>query len=99
MSGWKSVAGTVFSSQVYIKISEDEIADDYPEPAFYKMEDEEMDEYLLNEDDITAPEDLPRRLALVIGHWAQYSIECKRAGWLQLKRTRILYSRSAAAAH
>jgi hypothetical protein len=83
---------------VYIKISEDEIADDYPEPAFYKMEDEEMDEYLLNEDDITAPEDLPRRLALVIGHGAaQYLVERKRERGIPLKRKCILYLSSAAA--
>eukprot|EP00899_Mesostigma_viride_P026525 jgi/Mesvir1/7057/Mv09173-RA.1 len=47
----------------YIKIAEAEIADDYPEPAFYSKTEEEADEYLFYADDAEAipVEDLPRR--------------------------------------
>ncbi|KAK9785341.1 hypothetical protein WJX73_005011, partial [Symbiochloris irregularis] len=48
----------------YIKISEEEIADDYPMPAQYSKVEEEMDELLLMEDDAfnLDPDSLPRRL-------------------------------------
>jgi DNA (cytosine-5)-methyltransferase 1 len=37
--------------QAYIKISEEEIADDYPMPKQYPMEEEEMDEFVVNGDE------------------------------------------------
>ena len=52
------------SSQAYIKVSEAEIADDYPAPAPYNKEEEEMDELLLYDEELAEldPEHLPRRL-------------------------------------
>ncbi|KAH7279981.1 hypothetical protein KP509_37G046300 [Ceratopteris richardii] len=60
----------------YIKINEDEIANDYPPPAFYTAEDEEMDEYVLFDEDtaVTAPEDLPRRM---LHDWALYNCDSR----------------------
>jgi hypothetical protein len=52
------------SSQAYINISEEEIADDYPLPKQAVKEGEEMDELLLFDEELADldPEDLPRRL-------------------------------------
>ena len=48
----------------YIKISEEEIADDYPLPQQYPMEEEELDEFVVNGDDDVMldvdPESLPK---------------------------------------
>ncbi|DBA84315.1 TPA: hypothetical protein ACH3X2_006369 [Trebouxia sp. C0005] len=60
--------------QVYIKISEAEIADDYPEPKQYDKVDDEMDELVLMDEDAMdlSPEDLPRR---VLSDFAVYNSE------------------------
>ena len=52
------------NSQVYIKVSEAEIADDYPPPSPYVKEEEETDELILAEEEMmnADPEFLPRRL-------------------------------------
>ena len=52
------------SASAYIRISPEEIADDYPVPAPYEKEEEETDEMLLFDEDMmdADPEDLPRRL-------------------------------------
>lgn len=52
------------NSQAYIKVSEAEIADDYPAPAAYNKEEEETDELLLFDEELAEvdPEHLPRRL-------------------------------------
>lgn len=62
--------------KVYIKINEDEIAADYPLPAFYKAEEEETDEYILFDDDNAhlAPEELPRRM---LHDWALYNTDSR----------------------
>lgn len=62
--------------KVYIKINEAEIADDYPLPAFYKGEEDEMDEYLLFDEEVEglAPEDLPRRR---LEDWTLYDGESR----------------------
>lgn len=51
-------------AQPYIKVSEAEIADDYPPPASYNKEGEEMDEYLLFDEEFAGcdPEFLPKRI-------------------------------------
>lgn len=59
---------------VYIKISEDEIANDYPLPAFYKPITDEMDEYIFDSDDIFYAQDLPRR---VLNNWALYNSDSR----------------------
>lgn len=50
--------------QAYIKISEEEIADDYPMPAQYELQEEELDEFVVNGDDDVLldvdPECLPK---------------------------------------
>jgi DNA (cytosine-5)-methyltransferase 1 len=59
-----SRSGPPKSSQAYIKVSEGEIADDYPPPIPYNKEEEETDELLLAEEDMldVDPEYLPRRV-------------------------------------
>eukprot|EP01018_Ginkgo_biloba_P000890 Gb_34186 [translate_table: standard] len=60
----------------YIKINEDEIANDYPLPAFYKVIEDEMDEYVLfdNDSSVVAPEDLPRRM---LHSWSLYNSDSR----------------------
>lgn len=60
----------------YIKINENEIANDYPLPAFYKSTEDEMDEYVFFDDDtpILATEDLPRRM---LHDWSLYNSDSR----------------------
>lgn len=59
----------------YIKINEDEIANDYPLPAYYKSSVEEMDEYMFFEDDgLMYPADLPRA---VLHNWSLYNSDSR----------------------
>ncbi|KAJ7541010.1 hypothetical protein O6H91_10G041100 [Diphasiastrum complanatum] len=69
-------SSTASKAKVYIKINEDEIANDYPLPAYYKADEEETDEYILFDDDASAlaPEDLPRRM---LHDWALYNSESR----------------------
>eukprot|EP00897_Mesotaenium_endlicherianum_P010338 jgi/Mesen1/9332/ME000061S08775 len=71
-----SQRGAGAKAKVYVKINEDEIADDYPPPAYYKAEEEEMDEYELFDDDMNdmAPEDLPRRR---LEDWTLYNSDAR----------------------
>ncbi|KAF5176508.1 DNA (cytosine-5)-methyltransferase [Thalictrum thalictroides] len=64
------------SSKFYIKINEDEIANDYPEPAYYKTTLEETDEYLVSDTDVTIcdPDDLPRSM---LHNWALYNADSR----------------------
>ncbi|CAM6109925.1 unnamed protein product [Calypogeia fissa] len=59
----------------YIKINETEIANDYPLPAYYTAEEEEMDEYILfDEYVVDYPEDLPHRK---IHDWTLYNSDSR----------------------
>jgi DNA (cytosine-5)-methyltransferase 1 len=58
---------------VYIKISETEIADDYPLPAYYKPYKEEMDEYMF-EDIAMFVDDLPVK---ILNNWALYNSDSR----------------------
>ena len=51
-------------SQAYVKVNEEEIADDYPLPQQYIKEEEEMDEFILYDEEMEnlCPEDLPKRI-------------------------------------
>ena len=51
-------------TQAYIKVNEEEIAGDYPLPALYVKDEEELDEFLLYDEELEqlAPEDMPRRI-------------------------------------
>lgn len=64
MVGSSGRSGPKPSASAYIRISPEEIADDYPVPAPYDKEEEETDEMLLFDEEMmdADPEDLPRRL-------------------------------------
>eukprot|EP01018_Ginkgo_biloba_P018917 Gb_24436 [translate_table: standard] len=66
----------VGKKKFYIKINEDEIANDYPLPAFYKATEDEMDEYVFFDDDtpVLASEDLPRRM---LHDWSLYNADSR----------------------
>lgn len=61
-------------NNVYIKINEEEIANDYPLPAYYKPVVQEMDEFLFFEDSDTCYPDLPRR---VLDNWSLYNSDSR----------------------
>ncbi|KAL7235643.1 hypothetical protein ACSBR1_019021 [Camellia fascicularis] len=60
----------------YIKINEDEIANDYPLPAYYKNSLQETDEYLIFDDydDANDPNELPRSM---LHNWALYNSDSR----------------------
>ncbi|KMT03309.1 hypothetical protein BVRB_8g198470 [Beta vulgaris subsp. vulgaris] len=64
------------SNKYYIKINEDEIAIDYPLPAYYKPNEEETDEYILfdNDMDVTDPDELPRSM---LHNWSLYNSDSR----------------------
>ncbi|XP_020091881.1 DNA (cytosine-5)-methyltransferase 1B-like isoform X3 [Ananas comosus] len=72
MKQQRSRRGSNSQKNVYIKISEAEIANDYPLPAYYKPSVEEMDEYIFDSDSIYP--DLPRR---VLNNWALYNSDSR----------------------
>ncbi|WOK98331.1 DNA (cytosine-5)-methyltransferase 1B-like [Canna indica] len=60
---------------IYIKISEVEIANDYPLPAYYRPSNNEMDEYIFFESDMSMSySDLPRR---ILDNWALYNSDSR----------------------
>lgn len=64
------------SNKYYIKINEDEIANDYPLPAYYKSAVDETDEYVIFEgsSDANYPDDLPRSM---LHNWALYNSDSR----------------------
>ncbi|XP_039140950.1 DNA (cytosine-5)-methyltransferase 1B-like isoform X2 [Dioscorea cayenensis subsp. rotundata] len=78
---WKSMKqqrarqSATSQKNVYIKISEAEIANDYPLPGYYKPAIGEMDEYIFFESDanIYYP-DLPRR---ILNNWSLYNSDSR----------------------
>ncbi|KAL2540437.1 DNA (cytosine-5)-methyltransferase 2 [Abeliophyllum distichum] len=64
------------SSKFYIKINEDEIADDYPLPAYYKTSNQETDEYVIFDSGIDKChiDDLPRNM---LHNWALYNSDSR----------------------
>ncbi|KAI4351936.1 hypothetical protein L6164_006235 [Bauhinia variegata] len=64
------------SSKYYIKINEDEIANDYPLPAYYKTSLQETDEFIVfNPDfDVYDTDDLPRSM---LDNWALYNSDAR----------------------
>ncbi|KAF9613807.1 hypothetical protein IFM89_011976 [Coptis chinensis] len=72
----KNKRQTSGSSKFYIKINEDEIANDYPLPAYYKNTLEETDEYIVFDNDIGIcdPDDLPRSM---LNNWALYDADSR----------------------
>ncbi|KQK12690.1 DNA (cytosine-5)-methyltransferase 1A [Brachypodium distachyon] len=59
---------------VYIKISETEIANDYPLPAYYKPYSLEMDEYMFDSDMGMFSDDVPVR---ILNNWALYNSDSR----------------------
>lgn len=59
---------------VYIKISETEIANDYPLPAYYKPYSQEMDEYIFDSDIGMFSDDMPVR---ILDNWALYNSDSR----------------------
>ncbi|KAL2231357.1 UNVERIFIED_CONTAM: DNA (cytosine-5)-methyltransferase 1B [Sesamum indicum] len=72
----KSRGSTSSASKYYIKINEDEIANDYPLPAYYKTSNEETDEYIIFDSglDVQDIEDLPRSM---LHDWALYNSDAR----------------------
>ncbi|GAB4848558.1 DNA (cytosine-5)-methyltransferase 1B [Ancistrocladus abbreviatus] len=79
---WRSIKqkkgkrGVSSSNKFYIKINEDEIANDYPLPAYYKTSSEETDEYIIFDSDIDVcdPDDLPRSM---LHNWSLYNSDSR----------------------
>jgi DNA (cytosine-5)-methyltransferase 1 len=62
-------------SKFYIKINEDEIANDYPLPAYYKNSLEEIDEFIVFDSDIICDSDqLPRSM---LHNWSLYNSDLR----------------------
>lgn len=60
------------SANDYIKISEDEIANDYPLPAYYKPSPDEIDEYLVHDMDDNV--ELPTNM---LHYWSLYNVDLR----------------------
>ncbi|CAA2934361.1 DNA (cytosine-5)-methyltransferase 1B-like [Olea europaea subsp. europaea] len=66
--------GSAPSSKYYIKINEDEIANDYPLPAYYKTSSVETDEYMVFDHGTGYVDDLPRSM---LHNWALYNSDSR----------------------
>jgi DNA (cytosine-5)-methyltransferase 1 len=66
--------GTPSQKNMYIKISEAEIANDYPLPAYYKPSSQEMDEYIFDSNDIISSDDVPVR---ILNDWALHNADSR----------------------
>ncbi|XP_077231680.1 DNA (cytosine-5)-methyltransferase 1B-like isoform X2 [Tasmannia lanceolata] len=64
------------SNKFYIKINEDEIANDYPLPSYYNTSVQEMDEYVFFENDmgLCYPSELPRSM---LHNWSLYNSDSR----------------------
>ncbi|XP_047333677.1 DNA (cytosine-5)-methyltransferase 1-like isoform X2 [Impatiens glandulifera] len=79
---WESMAQkkkprtTALSKKYYIKINEDEIANDYPDPEYYKSSNQETDEYIIFDDTYGAnySDELPRS---TLHNWAFYNSDSR----------------------
>ncbi|KAM0873114.1 hypothetical protein ACQ4PT_038301 [Festuca glaucescens] len=70
----KKQRGKPTQKNVYIKISEAEIANDYPLPAYYKPSSQEMDEYVFDSEDSMFSGDVPVR---ILNNWALYNADSR----------------------
>ncbi|KAL3524578.1 hypothetical protein ACH5RR_012950 [Cinchona calisaya] len=72
----KSQGSSSLSGKYYIKINEDEIANDYPLPAYYNTSNEEMDEYVVFDSGVDTyyMDDLPRSM---LHNWALYNSDSR----------------------
>lgn len=67
----KSQGAASTSSKFYIKINEDEIANDYPLPAYYKNSIEETDEFIVVDSEV---DDLPTHM---LHNWCLYNSDSR----------------------
>lgn len=72
----RNQSSSSLSSKYYIKINEDEIANDYPLPAYYKTANQETDEYIIFDGgmDISNTDELPRSM---LHNWALYNSDSR----------------------
>uniref|UniRef100_A0A7N0T469 DNA (cytosine-5)-methyltransferase n=1 Tax=Kalanchoe fedtschenkoi TaxID=63787 RepID=A0A7N0T469_KALFE len=72
----KNQGPTSASNKYYIQINEDEIANDYPLPAYYKPSDEETDEFVVfdNDMDVYNTDELPRSM---LHNWSLYNTDSR----------------------
>ncbi|KAK3027761.1 hypothetical protein RJ639_042253 [Escallonia herrerae] len=72
----KGQGSASLSNKFYIKINEDEIANDYPLPAYYKTSDQETDEYIIFDSgmDMCDTDELPRSM---LHNWALYNSDSR----------------------
>ncbi|CAL0328676.1 unnamed protein product [Lupinus luteus] len=72
----KNPRTTSSSKKYYIKIDEDEIANDYPLPVYYKTSLQETDEFIVfdNDYDVYDIEDLPRSM---LHNWSLYNSDAR----------------------
>ncbi|XP_027178406.1 DNA (cytosine-5)-methyltransferase 1B-like [Coffea eugenioides] len=72
----KSQGSSSLSGKYYIKINEDEIANDYPLPAYYNTSNQETDEYVVFDSgaDTYYMDDLPRSM---LHNWALYNSDSR----------------------
>ncbi|KAF6142199.1 hypothetical protein GIB67_037117 [Kingdonia uniflora] len=72
----KNKPSTSVSNKYYLKINEDEIANDYPLPSYYKSYVQETDEYLVFDSDIGMcdPDELPRSM---LHNWSLYNSDSR----------------------
>lgn len=72
----KSQASASGSNKFYIKINEDEIANDYPLPAYYKNFHEETDELIIFDSDVDMcySDELPRSM---LHNWSLYNSDSR----------------------
>ncbi|KAM7482009.1 hypothetical protein LguiB_006592 [Lonicera macranthoides] len=61
-------------NKFYVKINEDEIANDYPLPAYYKTMIQETDEYIIYDSEVNDPNELPRNM---LHNWSLYNSESR----------------------
>ncbi|KAA8531274.1 hypothetical protein F0562_005983 [Nyssa sinensis] len=72
----KGQGSSSLSGKFYIKINEDEIANDYPLPAYYKAFDQETDEYIVfdSDNDVCYTDELPRSM---LHNWSLYNSDLR----------------------
>ena len=72
----KSQGSAPLSNKYYIKINEDEIANDYPLPAYYETSNQETDEFLVFDSDIYMcdTDELPRSM---LHNWSLYNSDSR----------------------
>ncbi|KAJ7982708.1 DNA (cytosine-5)-methyltransferase [Quillaja saponaria] len=72
----KNQGAASLRSKYYIKINEDEIADDYPWPAYYKNSVQETDEFIIfdSDFDVYESDDLPQSM---LHNWSLYNLDSR----------------------